>query len=594
MNDLLKHPWVRALLIATTVAMCSWALRETATITLPIVSALGDVLVPVAIGFCIAYVLVPVVDVLHQRWHLPRFIAAGVPFLLFLGVLVLGTMLVVPTVIRQTSTLATRLLQGEPFKDLNHNGRWDPDESYTDLNGNGRYDAQGMLASGLAKLQERMDRLHRYARPELDHGALGFLDLYRNETAPERALIAEALAVARDGRAPERWPEALRREPAPEAPAAWAAAWPGATRAEVDEAYARLPQGTNTRWLRNLASAGQALAAKHAELLTALRAVRNAQAAVGEPEAERVRQALAVRPGDDDLRLTKALAAQLDQEAAAENPAARELLAELRGEAAVSGRSWLAPMIESIETSIQGELKAMPLRLGNWAKTSISFKELFGFGLDTVLVPIYAFFLILAMAQIRRQVRAHLPRWKRDQVLRIVHDIELVVAAFFRGRLLVCLFCAVLTYLGFTIIGFLGTPVPYAALFAILIGLATAIPFAGILFLVPAVLLTLLEGGSGATAWALVGVYAVVQGLETFLLTPTIMGRETELHPVTLIIAMLLCGKLLGVLGVILAVPIAATCRILAREFLWPRVRQWAGLGGGASDRLDARPPAAP
>ncbi len=55
------------------------------------------------------------------------------------------------------------------------------------------------------------------------------------------------------------------------------------------------------------------------------------------------------------------------------------------------------------------------------------------------------------------------------------------------------------------------------------------------------------------------------------------MGREVELHPVTLIVAMLLCGKLVGILGVILAVPIAASARILAREFLWPRVRKWAG-----------------
>jgi predicted PurR-regulated permease PerM len=398
--------------------------------------------------------------------------------------------------------------------------------------------------------------------------------------------------VARDGRAPESWPEALRREPAPEAPTVWSAAWPGATRAEVEEAYSRLPQGTNARWLRNLASAGQALAAKHTGLLTARRAVSNAQA-VGEPEAERVRQALATKLGDDDLRLTKALGAQLDDEAAAGNPAARELLAELRGDAGDGGGNWLAPMLASLEASIQGELKALPVRLGNWAKSAISFSDLFNLGLDTLLVPIYAFFLILGMAQIRRRVREHLPLWKRDQVLRIIHDIELVVAAFFRGRLLVCLFCAVLTYIGFTIIGLLGTAVPYAALFAVLIGLATAIPFAGILFLVPAVLLTLLEGGSGGTVWALVGVYAAVQGLETFLLTPTIMGRETELHPVTLIIALLLCGKLIGILGVILAVPIAATCRILAREFLWPRVRQWAGHGG-ASDRLDARPPAAP
>jgi len=70
----------------------------------------------------------------------------------------------------------------------------------------------------------------------------------------------------------------------------------------------------------------------------------------------------------------------------------------------------------------------------------------------------------------------------------------------------------------------------------------------------------------------------VVQGLETVVLTPTIMGREVELHPVVLILALLLCGKLLGILGLILAVPIAATIRILAREFVLPRLRTLAAL----------------
>ena len=71
----------------------------------------------------------------------------------------------------------------------------------------------------------------------------------------------------------------------------------------------------------------------------------------------------------------------------------------------------------------------------------------------------------------------------------------------------------------------------------------------------------------------------MVQVLETVVLTPMIMGREVELHPVTLIIALLLCGKLLGILGLILAVPIAATCRILAREFFWPWLTGYVTTG---------------
>jgi predicted PurR-regulated permease PerM len=88
--------------------------------------------------------------------------------------------------------------------------------------------------------------------------------------------------------------------------------------------------------------------------------------------------------------------------------------------------------------------------------------------------------------------------------------------------------------------------------------------------------MTMMEPNAGLLHVSLViGVYILVQTAEAILI-PLIMGRDIELHPVTLIVALLLCGKLLGVLGLILAVPIFATARILAREYLWPWLRQWA------------------
>ena len=157
-----------------------------------------------------------------------------------------------------------------------------------------------------------------------------------------------------------------------------------------------------------------------------------------------------------------------------------------------------------------------------------------------------------------------------ERWLRIIHEIEQAVAAFFRGRLIVCLICGLLVWVGFAIIG-----VPYAAVFGLLIGLATAVPLAGLLFLVPAILLTVLDGGDAVLLRVsmVVAVYTVVQALEMTVLTPTIMGREVELHPVLLIASLVFLGNLMGVFGLILAVPIAATARILSREFLLPRLK---------------------
>ena len=582
MRELLDHPWVRVLIFATTVAMCSLALRETASITLPVIQALKEVLIPVAIGFTIAYVLTPVVEWLTMRVRLPRSLAAGLLFGLTSVALVLVMTLVVPTVIRQSTSMAERVFKGESFTDIDGNGRYDDGEPYIDANDNGRHDAVGMFASAQAWLAERQGQLRQFAKLEIDRPGRAFLALYLNETANERAAIEAALAVAQDRRPLEQWPAALRGDPPADAPVAWNAAWPGGNSAQITRAQESLPADVQQRWLGHLTAAGQAYAAKHSALLVALRQVRRGKEISDDdplrPVAERVRSALLEAPPGELDKAVLAFAQRLGEEEREGHPPARELLAELRGDG--SPAQWLGPVVQSLEKEVNTHLETLPAKLGGWATRSLtSVDQVLSLGLDIILVPIYAFFLLIAMPSIRKGVHRYLPLWHREQLLRILRDIEKVVAAFFRGRLIVCLICATLTYIGFLAVGFTGTGVPYAALFSLFIGLATAIPLAGLLFLVPALVMTGLDGGSGLTVALVTLVYVVVQVLETVVLTPTIMGREVELHPVTLIIALLLCGKLLGILGLILAVPIAATCRILAREFFWPWLTGYVTTG---------------
>ncbi|HEX3132268.1 MAG TPA: AI-2E family transporter [Planctomycetota bacterium] len=585
MRELLGHPWVRVLLIATTVAMCSLALRETASITLPIITALKEVLIPAAIGFTIAYVLTPVADLLTARVRLPRSVAAGLLFALFSVGVVLSVTLVIPTVVRQSASMAERLFKGESFRDIDNDGRYDPGEPYVDANGNGRYDAKGLLASAQVWLEERQGQLRQFAKLDVDRPAQAFLLFYLDQTASERAAIDQALSVARENRPFEQWPAVLRRDPPSDAPLSWNAAWPGTTRAAVDEALGNLvaqaPE-VRERLRRHLTTYGQALATKHGDLLIALRRVRSGQEIPADDRLSvlcaQVRTALQAAPVEDADKGARIFVQRLGEEEREGQVAARELLGELRGDDA--SVQWLGPVVQNLEREVNTQLETLPGRLGGWATSSLtSFDAVLSLGLDILLVPIYAFFLLIAMPSVRTGVHRYLPLWHREQLLRIIREIEKVVAAFFRGRLIVCLICASLTYIGFLAVGFSGTGVPYAALFSLSIGLATAVPLAGLIFLVPALIMTGLDGGTGVTV-ALVGiVYVVVQVLETVVLTPTIMGREVELHPVTLIIALLLCGKLLGILGLILAVPIAATCRILAREFFWPWLTGYVTTG---------------
>jgi predicted PurR-regulated permease PerM len=189
-----------------------------------------------------------------------------------------------------------------------------------------------------------------------------------------------------------------------------------------------------------------------------------------------------------------------------------------------------------------------------------------------VLIPVYGYFFSLHLQAVSQRVAAHIPLRQRDRTLRILSEINAVVGAFFRGRLVICGILGILSMIGFGIAG-----VPSFIFLGLVMGLATAIPLASGLVLVPVAMLLYLADGHSYQFWIAGITYLVVQVLEPVLIAG-IMGKGVEMHPVLIVVAIFAFGALLGGAGVILAVPLAATARILFREFLYPHVRRLAGL----------------
>ena len=535
MKELLAHPWIRVLIIATTVAMVSMALRETSPITGPIIAAIYDVLLPVAIGFVIAYVLTPVVDLFSRHAGLGRAVTTSIIFASAIGLFVLVMALAVPPVVRQGSGLVQQAISGEPYTDANRNGVYDDGEAFADRNRNGRRDG-ALVGGAIAWVEAKQAHLQRLSgAPPTDEG---------------HAMVL-AFAVVRD------------------------------------EQIAQVAGSAS------LAAPVTATAAAGNLVHTALRSVRG----LAEPGADsrlvaELRQRIrATATGEATVAAARAVHARLEADERAGDAAAGAVLDLIpRGEAGHAGQ--LDRTMTTVESGLTGWLNQLPERMASWAASAAgSFGQATALLIDAILVPIYAFFLILLMPVLRERIKASIPRRHRDQVLSLVREIERAVAAFFRGRLIICSACAGVGVVGFLVTSMIGVGTPYGILFGIGIGLATVIPLAGILLLVPAVLLTWLQpGATGLDLVLVVVVYALIQGVEAVLI-PVVMGREVELHPIALIIALLLCGKLLGVLGLILAVPIAATARILARVYLWPRLAAWAASG---MDAVQPPPPDAP
>ena len=209
--------------------------------------------------------------------------------------------------------------------------------------------------------------------------------------------------------------------------------------------------------------------------------------------------------------------------------------------------------------------------------------------INIILVPIYGYFFSLNLRGVSETIAAHIPLKQRARTLRILSEIHASVGAFFRGRLAICGILGVISAIGFGIAG-----VPSFLVLGLLMGLATAIPLASGVVLVPVFVLLYLADPAGTWPYWTAGItYLLIQGLEPVLIA-AIMGKGVEMHPVLIVVAIFAFGTLLGGVGVVLAVPLAATARILGREFVYPQVRRLAGLDDPGSGTLPATPPLQP
>jgi len=200
--------------------------------------------------------------------------------------------------------------------------------------------------------------------------------------------------------------------------------------------------------------------------------------------------------------------------------------------------------------------------------------------ISIVLIPIYFFFFAWHFPAMVGKVGPYLPASKKDQIMKILHRMDCAVGGFFRGRFIVALLMG-----GMLSIGWLITDVPYWFLLGIGTGLLSIIPYGATLGWPLAVLLKYLDTTTGSTPsdldWLAIAVwpsvvYGVVQLLEGWLLTPWIQSQSTELSAVSILIVVFIGGAVGGLLGLILAIPLAACVKILLQDVVLVRIRRWA------------------
>jgi predicted PurR-regulated permease PerM len=210
------------------------------------------------------------------------------------------------------------------------------------------------------------------------------------------------------------------------------------------------------------------------------------------------------------------------------------------------------------------------------------------FGILAVLIPFYFFFFSLWFPQVVAFARGCIPDDNRTHIEALFGKMDAAVAGFVRGRIVIAFIMSILLAVGWMIVG-----VPYAIVLGIAVGVFCAVPFLGLIGVPLTVgLLFLDQLGTpeaqrmawwGIILWPVL-VFAIVQALDGWVLTPMIAGKATNLDPVTIFVAVLAGGSVLGAYGMLLAIPVAACIKILIQESLLPNVRAWAR--GDADDPL--------
>jgi predicted PurR-regulated permease PerM len=220
-----------------------------------------------------------------------------------------------------------------------------------------------------------------------------------------------------------------------------------------------------------------------------------------------------------------------------------------------SVQDWLS----KLAPAVSGWMLAQVTRVASWV----------GLLVGIAMVPVYLFYLLLEKRGISQAWTNYLPlhesKWKEELVF-ILSQINDYLILFFRGQVLVALCDGVLLTIGFLTLG-----LNYALLLGMVAGLLTIVPFLGVaISLIPALLLAIIQFNDWLHPALVLGIFALVQFLEGFVISPKIMGDRVGLHPLTIILAVMVGTTLMGgIIGGILAIPLTAALRVLMFRYIW-------------------------
>ncbi len=218
--------------------------------------------------------------------------------------------------------------------------------------------------------------------------------------------------------------------------------------------------------------------------------------------------------------------------------------------------SWIAQFVEPLQ---QNGFKIDTLSLffgeGDFLQNSVdAFKNLqgiFGGLLNMLLVLIISFYLSVQDRGVEQFLRVVTPEKYESYVINLWQRTERKIGYWFGGQMLVAIFTGTLTYIGLLLLG-----VPYALVLAAVAMVLEFIPFGSAIATIPAVALGYLAGGI-PLAFQIFLLYMILHYIESYLIAPYILHRTVGIPMLVILLAVIACFELFGVIGVVIAIPLA-------------------------------------
>ena len=180
---------------------------------------------------------------------------------------------------------------------------------------------------------------------------------------------------------------------------------------------------------------------------------------------------------------------------------------------------------------------------------------------DLLLIPFFVFYLLSDYLKMKARIERWIPPRYRVSGGGLLSQINNVLSMYVRNQVVIAFVMGLLYSLGFAVLR-----VPLALTIGMISGFLNFVPYLGTLTgLVLAVSFTALDGAGSARLVGVLAVFAIVQSVEGYYLTPKLLGESLNLHPLVVLLGLVIGGNLFGLLGIILAVPVIAAATVILR-----------------------------